>query len=199
MELINYPQATFLKNELVINEDITIDEWKELGESLVRVEIGVQFWIGDWARFGEKKGFYTDEISKITGLARQTIQDYRWVADSVNPLYRKEDLSFSHHKEVAGLEQEKQTELLNRAIAEKLTVRDLRTLASKASWKQAWEGMPEYDNQDLGPVKRLIVNFVSLEDMQAFAELVGQKLTPKTRSINFPQQPIDIVKNLRWV
>lgn len=203
MELINYSKATFSKNVLVINDSISLAEWKELGQSLKQIEGSVQFWIGDWVRFGENKGYISskkyDEAEEATGLDRGTIQDYKWVAEKVPSSLRKEELTYSHHKEVAGLEQEKQIEFLNRAIAEKLTVRGLRSLASPPdAWKEHWLGMPEYDNQDLGPVKRLIVNFVSLEDMQAFAELIGQKLTPKTRSINFPLQPIDSVKNLVW-
>lgn len=134
MELIQYSKARFKKNELSIDESISIDEWKELGQSLKQVEGSVQFWIGDWARFGDKKGFtgkivsssVYDELEEITGLQRQTIQQYKSVADSLDTNLRNENLSFNHHREVAKLSEAKQTEFLNRADEEKLSVRELR-------------------------------------------------------------------------
>jgi len=134
MEIIKYQKATFEKNKLTIQDNITIDEWKELGQSLKQVEGSVQFWIGDWARYGDKSGFtgkYTDpkvydELEEITGLERQTIKDYNWVSDKVDSSLRKDDLSFNHHKEVAKLPEQKQIEFLQKACDEKLSVRDLR-------------------------------------------------------------------------
>jgi hypothetical protein len=63
-----------------------------------------------------KKGFtgrYTDpkvydELQKITGLDRSTIQTYKSVSDNVESLLRNKDLSFNHHKEVAKLPPEQQ-------------------------------------------------------------------------------------------
>jgi hypothetical protein len=49
-----------------------------------------------------------------------------------------------------------------------------------------WEGMPEFNSEDLSAVKSLKVNFRSLDDVRAFAELVGQTLTEKTRFIWYP-------------
>lgn len=47
-----------------------------------------------------------------------------------------------------------------------------------------WLGMPEFEQAD--KVYKVVVNFESLEDRQAFAEYVGQKFTDKTNSIWFP-------------
>ena len=43
------------------------------------------------------------------------------------------------------------------------------------------------DNQENLVKKRLIVNFLNLEDYYRFSELMGQKLTEKTNSIWFPE------------
>lgn len=133
MELVKFKQARFEKNKLILNESISIDEWKELGSQLKQVEGSVQFWIGDWARFGDKKGFtgkYTDskvydELEEITGLDRNTLQQYKSVAENTS-CTRVQDLSYTHHREVAKLTPEKQTEFLNKASDQKLSVRDLR-------------------------------------------------------------------------
>jgi hypothetical protein len=43
-----------------------------------------------------------DEAERLTGLEYQTLNDYVWVADSVEISRRREILSFSHHKEIAA-------------------------------------------------------------------------------------------------
>ena len=133
MDIIKFKKAQFEKNKLIIYDTISIDEWKELGQSLKQVEGSVQFWIGDWARYGEKRGFtgkYTDpkvydELEELTGIDRRTIQDYKTVSDRTSA-GRHADLGFSHHREVAKLPPEKQETYLRRASEEKLSVRDLR-------------------------------------------------------------------------
>jgi len=51
-----------------------------------------------------------------------------------------------------------------------------------------WEGMPEFEQDDLSPIQTIKVNFATIQDREAFAELVGQKLTGKTQSIWYPEQ-----------
>ena len=143
MELVKFKQARFEKNKLILNESISIDEWKELGSQLKQVEGSVQFWIGDWARFGDKKGFtgkYTDskvydELEEITGLDRNTIKNYKYVAEQTSQTRESspqgDDISYTHFREVAKLTPEKQTEFLNKASDEKLSVRELRNEIKK--------------------------------------------------------------------
>lgn len=134
MEIIKFEKAKFERNKLTIDEAISIDEWKSLGQSLKQVEGSVQFWIGDWARFGDKKGFtgkyvdgkIYDELEEITGLDRGTLANYKSIAENIPCSRRREDLSFSHHVEVAKLEPEKQDEFLLRASNEGLSKRELR-------------------------------------------------------------------------
>lgn len=141
MNIVKHEKAVFEKNGLIIHDSITIDEWKDLGVSLKKVEGCVQFWIGDWARYGEKRGFtgkYTDskvydELELVTGLQRDTIQKYKSVSDRVESGTRIPDLSFNHHREVASLPPEKQHEYLNEASEKKMSVRDLRELVRKNS------------------------------------------------------------------
>ena len=143
MELVKFKQARFEKNKLILNESISIDEWKELGSQLKQVEGSVQFWIGDWARFGDKKGFtgkYTDskvydELEEITGLERKTLKEYKSVAENTADVRqssaRADDISYSHYREVAKLTPEKQTEFLNKASDENLSVRELRNVINR--------------------------------------------------------------------
>ncbi len=53
-----------------------------------------------------------------------------------------------------------------------------------------WQGMPEFEQEDQESWKRLIVHFKNRDDYEAFARLIGQSLTEKTRSIWYPQAEI---------
>lgn len=52
---------------------------------------------------------------------------------------------------------------------------------------EVWQGMPEFNSTALD-YKQLIINFETMDDYYKFAELVGQKLTDKTRSIWIPKR-----------
>lgn len=136
--LIDFKKATFEKNRLILQDSVTVDEWKELGQNLRQVEGSVQFWIGDWARFGEKKGFagkYTDskvyeQIAEATGFSPSTIKKFKHVAEQTaevrESLPRGNDMSFSHFQEVAPLSPEKQREFIVLASEQNLSKRELR-------------------------------------------------------------------------
>ena len=51
-----------------------------------------------------------------------------------------------------------------------------------------WQGMPEFEQEDLLAVKSVKVNFLLLEDVKSFAELINQNITEKTKSIWYPKQ-----------
>lgn len=53
-------------------------------------------------------------------------------------------------------------------------------------WKQEWKDMPEFVQDKKEPYAKIIIRFDSEEDLQEFANLIGQKLTNKTKSIWHP-------------
>ena len=53
-------------------------------------------------------------------------------------------------------------------------------------WRTHWQGMPEFVQHRKSEHQKIIVRFDSEKDVQRFAELIGQKLTSKTKSIWFP-------------
>ena len=50
-----------------------------------------------------------------------------------------------------------------------------------------WEGMPEFKQQKQEPYSKIIVRFDNEDDLQEFAEMIGQKLTSKSKSIWHPK------------
>jgi len=60
-------------------------------------------------------------------------------------------------------------------------------LAEPLDYDKEWQGMPEFEQKDLTSAYQIIVHLASLEDLRAFAELVGQNITEKTRFIWYPE------------
>lgn len=56
-------------------------------------------------------------------------------------------------------------------------------------WKEHWMGMPEFNQGDIRPWKSIFVHFRSYDDLRAFAELIGQRVTSDTRFFWYPFMP----------
>jgi len=68
----------------------------------------------------------------------------------------------------------------------------------KELWKEEWQDMPEYINENLEPWKTLYIHFESREDMNTFSKLINQQITFQTRSIWYPKAEIDRYSNKRY-
>lgn len=62
-------------------------------------------------------------------------------------------------------------------------------------WEEHWWQMPEFSHDDLRPIKQLTLSFATQEEVQEFAEIIGQKVTEKTRSVWFKPQPIGVYQD----
>ena len=67
------------------------------------------------------------------------------------------------------------------------------------SFRSEWQGMPEFVQEKQEPYAKIIVRFSCKEDLEEFARIIGQKLTPKTKSIWHPQLTRGLNSNLRYV
>ena len=56
----------------------------------------------------------------------------------------------------------------------------------KNSWQEEWKDMPEFVQDKKKEYAKIVFRFDNKEDLQAFAKLIGQKLTNKTKSSWFP-------------
>ena len=65
-------------------------------------------------------------------------------------------------------------------------------------WQREWQGMPEFVQEKDEPFAMVRVRFRTQEDMEHFAELIGQKMTAKTKSIWHPQLERSNKQLLRW-
>ena len=62
-----------------------------------------------------------------------------------------------------------------------------------------WVGMPEFEQESNGPYKSIQVHFRTADDYKEFSKLIGQIITPKTKSIWHPKNEVTKNSLLRWV
>lgn len=65
-------------------------------------------------------------------------------------------------------------------------------------WEDQWRDMPEFDQPENGAFRQIIVSFDDQEGVNKFANLIGQSLTEKTKSIWFPERERNNVVDLFW-
>jgi N6-adenosine-specific RNA methylase IME4 len=138
-ELQLAPYFKLTSTGLQITGEPTYDEWAAVGETLKFLESSIQFALGDWLRYGERKWGekYAQAVAQ-TGKSEQTLTDYVWVASAVEISSRNENLTFAHHKAVAPLrlaggtpDIEKQRHYLELAQEQDLSVSQFRKLIQR--------------------------------------------------------------------
>ncbi len=66
-------------------------------------------------------------------------------------------------------------------------------------WITQWVGMPEFIQEDLTPVRSIIVHFETEHDLETFARLVEQSVGPNLKSIWYPEAEITRYADKRYV
>lgn len=61
-----------------------------------------------------------------------------------------------------------------------------------------WLEMPEFVQEPDPPFAKIIFRFADAEALQAFAKLIGQRLTPRTKSAWFPELQRGLHAGKRW-
>jgi hypothetical protein len=108
-------------------DDLDVAEWIIQGRRLGTIGRGVAWWIGDWVNYGNAKfGQKYSRAARITGYDVQSLMNMSYVASRFNCSRRRENLSWSHHAELAGLAIEYQEMWLENAERKHLSVRGLR-------------------------------------------------------------------------
>ncbi len=165
--------------ELEIDDNLSMKEWKNNLRILRVVNDAVQFWIGDLINFGREKygiGYVHESMEKFE-YEKQTLKDYRWVAEKVQPSLRKDTLSFSHHKEVAFLEtDDEKKSWLDIASNKNLSVRDLRKEIRESNessnYRPRVRNVGELDNEErmdnTEEFQKFIHNYIS--DLKKLSE-----------------------------
>ena len=57
----------------------------------------------------------------------------------------------------------------------------------KIDMEKEWQGMPEFNSDDLTPHRQITISFNNEKDIQRFSELIEQTITKKTKSLWYPK------------
>lgn len=115
------------KTGLVIPPTITLERYEALGHLLGEMHQVVQWAIGDWLNAGEH--LFNDEwshVSESLGIGEDARMQYQRVARQIPIERRRPELSFSHHRCVAAMKDERRRdELLEQAVVKGWSVVEL--------------------------------------------------------------------------
>lgn len=156
--LQNLPRGVRLTpTALRLPEGMDTEGWEQVGAALGRVRRATRWWIGDWATYGEGRG-YGDltAVAERVGLSAQTVWDCAWVSRQVEPSRRREDLSWSHHREVAPLPPDRQGAWLEKGASEGWSRDALRDAVHRHLLLEPGEE----DEGELDPFTRIVVKFM---------------------------------------
>jgi hypothetical protein len=117
--------------------DLEYPEWVAAGRRLGVLGRGSQWWVGDWLRYGA--GIWGEKYvaaSKITGYDVGSLRNIASLASQFDLSRRRDNLTWCHHAAVASLELDEQDYWLDRSVAERLSVADLRDLRRSQSGRE---------------------------------------------------------------
>jgi hypothetical protein len=121
------PGASLTPVSWIPIRDLDLAEWTTAGRRLGAIGRCGQWGLGDWIRYGNAKfGERYSRAARITGYDVQTLMNMVYVASRFTVSRRRENLSWSHHETLASLDPSAQEHWLDRAVAERLSISDLR-------------------------------------------------------------------------
>lgn len=115
------------ENAYVLPPSISFERWRQVGANLQQMQRSVNWWAGDWLRFGEDRWGEAayQAVADITGHGDEALKQAVWVSSKFPEGTRVPSLSWSHHRAVAELEPLERQALLREAAEQQLSTRQL--------------------------------------------------------------------------
>lgn len=150
------PAALPQRTRLSLADGIGFNEWRDIGEELLSLANRSQWWIADWAAYGDRAFRKTHWPALMAmrpgGYAWETMKNLASVSRRVEPSRRRDGLSFSHHVEVASLGPDMQDVWLDDAEAHGWSVMELRAEITKWRGREASVPLPVLSVRATGDV-----------------------------------------------
>ncbi len=149
----------FMLTEVGIDfhDDLTFEEWSDLGQRLACAGRSLGFMIGDWINYGESHKEYGDkyiEALQATGYDYNTLRHFARVSRLVKLCVRTHNLSWEHHRKVASLKDEKEQrkwlEVASKAVEEGKPMSTRRLQKSILLGREATDKDMQIDPADKG-------------------------------------------------
>lgn len=121
-------QVTVDRTSLAMSDELSFDDWMQLGRQLTEVGDSMAWWVGDWIEQGTVVyGGKYEQALEVMPLELGTLKNYAMVARRFSETSRRHDaLSFTHHQYVASLDPEDADRWLDRAETEGWSSHELR-------------------------------------------------------------------------
>jgi len=151
-----------------IPADTTEAQWTALGVMICKLGASVQWLIGDWLAFGDRRwGKTYEQVAELTGYEVQSLRDMVYVASKVS--VRTDKLSFAHHKVVAGLAPEDQQAWLEWAMENGASSKML--LAAIREWRRP---TPLSSGADGSQVQKVLISREKPREFRQFLKLASK-------------------------
>jgi hypothetical protein len=76
---------------------------------------------------------------------------------------------------------------------------DESDLPKSEQWQEHWKGMPDFEQENKKPYKKLNVCFKTKKDFEDFRKLMEQPMTEKTKTIWYPAFDREANSLFSWV
>lgn len=134
---ITLPGFTLTPHGLQIDDGVTESQWENCGEVLDTMSKATQWAIGDWYLHGEQEwGRKYDDCQERFGIEYQTVANLVSVARKFEFSRRRENLTWSHHEEVAGLDPFEADLLLDEAEEQEWTRKQIRAARRQSNFPE---------------------------------------------------------------
>lgn len=114
-------------NALKINGPVEYEDWEKAYNGCKKVAMGCPWWTGDALDQGEKR-FGEQYSQALDQEDASTHMKYKRVCAEFPPDERRKSLTISHHIEVLSLDMLTKNKVLDIAVRDNLSVRELRKL-----------------------------------------------------------------------
>lgn len=137
----------FTPTAWIPNYNLTFDEWLTAGRALLQIEASINWWVGDWLNYGERRyGESYSQAMEATGWKYQRLANARWICSKIPADLRHDDLSWTHHRHVAHMEKDEIAYWLDRAHEKEW---DSRTLLGATKGSEPTESPQDVSSADL--------------------------------------------------
>jgi hypothetical protein len=133
----------FTPTSWVAPDDITYEQWLQVGGGLSIAHKAIHWWMGDWVLTGEGNKVWGEKYTQAideTHWSLQTLKNDAWTADKIPRNHRREDLSWTHHYYVTPFDLDVIDAMLDRAAQRQWSTRKLYKITRR--WRRIYQPTP---------------------------------------------------------
>ena len=181
---------------LELPSDLTLEQWRQTGLLIGRVDKAARWWIGDWLNFGESRyGEQYSQFADACGYAPHTLTNLARAAREIGADERRPELEWSHHEAVVGLQPADRLRILDMAVKGEggfpLPVTKVREMARAAK-----AGRP-IDPVTITPAPNATPEPLVSTAWQTLASRLVTRLVRDVPDAQFWQETIDLETEMR--